>query len=396
MHKKSILLVTLLILLTTVACGFSTNLPFTGLINPQPSATVSSTERPAALVTATPIILANIQSTDLESRDQVMAALYERISPGVVSILITTSSGIGTGSGFVYDQSGHIITNYHVVEGATDLEVDFASGIKTRASVIGTDLDSDLAVIKVDLPAENLTPLAIGDSEQVRVGETVIAIGNPFGLNGTMTLGIVSAKGRTLESMRAADSGRYFTAGDIIQTDAAINPGNSGGPLLNLNGEVIGVNRAIRTDGTTTTGDPVNSGIGFAVAGNIINRVIPALIEKGVYDYPYLGITSQEDLNLDLLEELNLPRQTGVYVTGVTPGSPADIAGIHAGTRATSYADLMAGGDLIIAVDGRPVRGFGEMLSYLVYNKAPGDDVIMTVLRNNTEEEVTITLGKRP
>ena len=263
--------------------------------------------------------------------------------------------------------------------------------------MIGTDLDSDLAVVKVDdVPADQLVPVAIGDSDQVRVGETVVAIGNPFGYTGSMTIGIVSAKGRTLESMRSTESGQAFTAGDLIQTDAAINPGNSGGPLLDLKGEVIGVNRAIQTVATTASGEPASSGIGFAVPSNIVRRVVPALIANGSYDYPYLGITSQSDLTLDMIQELKLPQQTGAYVNSVASGGPADQAGLQGGTVETNYAGLYAGGDLIVAVDGQPVLSFGDMLSYLIYNKSPGDQVTMTVIRNDQQKEVTITLGKRP
>jgi 2-alkenal reductase len=158
----------------------------------------------------------------------------------------------------------------------------------------------------------------------------------------------------------------------------------------------VGVNRAIRTDGTNTSGEPTNSGIGFAVASNIITRVVPELIDNGKYEYPYMGLSSQEDFSLDVIEELNLPRQTGVYITAVVDGGPADKAGLQAGTRQTSYIGVNAGGDLIVAIDGQPVDTFNEMLSYLVYNKKPGDQVVMTIIRDNQEKEVTITLGKRP
>ncbi|TLN03118.1 PDZ domain-containing protein, partial [bacterium] len=228
------------------------------------------------------------------------------------------------------------------------------------------------------------------------VGQTVVAIGNPFGLSGTMTIGIVSAKGRTLESMREAEGSSFFSAGDIIQTDAAINPGNSGGPLLNLAGEVIGINRAIRTESSNTTGEPVNAGIGFAVSSKIVARVVPVLISEGKYEYPYLGITSQEELSLFLIEELNLPQTTGAYITSVTDGSPADQAGLRGGSIETSIPNLLAGGDLIIAVDGQPVRVFGDMLSYLMTSKSPGDTVVMTILRDGEQKEVTVTLGRRP
>jgi S1-C subfamily serine protease len=404
MNKKRILVLSVLSVVFISACQVSLGLP---------ELFQAPTAQPAVI--ATPLIqprLDNVAPTpdssiiplpdlppltsNLADRDTTLTDLYQHVSPGVVSILVTTADGVSAGSGFVYDKQGRIITNYHVVEGATEVEVDFPSGYKVRGSVIGTDLDSDLAVIEVNAPVEVLLPLSLGDSDQVQVGQTVIAIGNPFGLSGTMTVGIVSAKARTLESMRQTEGGSFFTAGDIIQTDAAINPGNSGGPLINLNGEVIAVNRAIRTLDTTATGDPLNSGIGFAVSVNILKRVVPVLIEQGAYDYPYLGVTSREDLTLDMIEELDLPRQTGAYIASVAPGGPADQAGLIGGSTPTSFAGLSKGGDLIIAVDGRPVLSFGEMLSFLINNKGPGDQVTLVVLRDGVEKEVQLTLGKRP
>lgn len=400
MNKKPILVAFILLVFVTSACGFSFQLPRFiqegSQLTAMPTLGRSTPQAVLPEVNLTPQTLRTVfPALDLAERDTLLVSLYEQVSPGVVAILVANELGGSSGSGFVYDSLGHIVTNYHVIEGATGLEVNFPSGLKTRAEIVGTDLDSDLAVIKVDVPQDTLVPLPLADSDQVRVGQTVIAIGNPFGLSGTMTIGIVSAKGRTLESMRQTDSG-FFTAGDIIQTDAAINPGNSGGPLLNLAGEVIGVNRAIRTTGATAAGDPVNSGIGFAVSGNIVRRVVPGLIANGEYNYPYLGITSRENLTLEMLDALGLPRQTGAYVTGVNPGGPAAEAGLVAGTRPTSFPGLPAGGDLIIAIDGRPVMSFGEMLGYLINNKGPGDQVTLTVIRNNQEREVTITLGKRP
>jgi 2-alkenal reductase len=328
--------------------------------------------------------------------DEVLVNLYERVSPGVVSLLVATSQGGGEGSGFVFDKSGHIITNYHVVEGATEIEVHFLSGLKVRGKVVGNDPDSDLAVVKVTAPERALIPLALADSNQLKVGQTVVAIGNPFGLAGTMTVGIVSAKGRTLGSLRQAPGGSLFSSGAIIQTDASINPGNSGGPLLNLKGEVVGVNRAIRTTSTTAQGDPVNSGIGFAIASNIVRRVAPVIIEKGKYDYPYLGVTSRDALPLAVLEALGLQRMTGAYVIEVAAGSPAEKAGLVGGTRNTSIAGLKAGGDLIIAIDGQPVQTFADLLGYLMTSKSPGDTVSLLILRDNKEQEVKVTLAKRP
>lgn len=325
--------------------------------------------------------------------DGSLVSLYERSLPGVVALRVTTAQGGGTGSGFVFDNSGNIVTNYHVVEGATDVEVDFSSGYKTYGTVIGTDLDSDLAVVNVDVPVEELVPLPLGDSSRLRVGQTVVAIGNPFGLSGTMTTGIVSALGRTLDSLNDAPSGGYFTAGDIIQTDAAINPGNSGGPLFNISGEVIGINRAIRTTSSSAIGEPVNSGIGFAVSINIVKRVVPALIEYGYYDYPYMGISSISDLSLQTIEALGLEQNTGAYVTSVSAGSPAEEAGVQG---ADANSSVPTGGDLIVGIDGIEVRQFDSLLQYLINNKAPGDVVVLTVLRDGKELDLEMTLGKRP
>jgi 2-alkenal reductase len=314
----------------------------------------------------------------------------------VVAIQVETTAGGGQGSGFVYDKDGHIITNFHVVEGSTNLEVDFPSGYKAYAKVVGTDTDSDIAVIKVDAPAAELHPLPLGDSDQVKVGQSVIAIGNPFGLNGTMTTGIVSALGRTLDSLHQSQDGGLYTAGDIIQTDAAINPGNSGGPLLNLNGEVIGINRAIRTNGTIIGGESGNIGIGFAVSINIAKQVIPELIKDGKYDYPYMGLSSLPSLSLTAQELLDLPQSVGAYVVSVVPGGPADKAGIKVGTETTDIQGLNKGGDLITAIDGQKIMTFGDLLKYLINNRKPGDTITLTVLRNGSEEEIEMKLESRP
>jgi len=388
MKGKATLLVFLSVLvLTLMACQITGLIPF--------QLTASPTAAPQTTLAPLPG-----GQTDLVSQQDRMVAIYGQISPGVVTIQTSQSDGtpVGLGSGWVYSADGYIVTNQHVVEGADKVEVDFPSGDKAFGNVVGTDLDSDLAVIKVDVPAAVLHPLTLGDSDQLKVGQIVVAIGNPFGLNGTMTTGIVSALGRALQSNRQAPggSGSYFSAGDIIQTDAALNPGNSGGPLLNLNGEVVGVNRAIRTTSTTTSGDLTNSGIGFAISINIVKRVVPYLIQDGKYDYPYLGITSIDDLPLQYLQELALTQYTGAYVTSVTPGSPANQAGVRAGTQATSIQGLEAGGDLIIAIDGHTVLHFDDLLKYLFNNKSPGETVVLTVLRGDQQEDLTLTLGRRP
>lgn len=331
-----------------------------------------------------------------EIPENLLVEIYQRSNPGVVAILVLTENGNGLGSGFVIDKDGHILTNFHVVEGVSELEVDFPSGFKTRGEVIGTDTDSDLAIVKVEAPPEELHPLPLGDSSQLKVGQTVVAIGSPFRFNGTMTTGIVSSMGRTLDSLRTAPGGSFFTAGDIIQTDAAINPGNSGGPLLNLQGEVIGVNRAIETYNINAEADPLNSGIGFAIAINTVKRVVPALISEGGYDYPYLGISSLPEINLLHQEALGLPQANGAYVTTVTPNSPADRAGFRGGTEESDIFNLYSGGDLIIAVDGRPIMIFSDLLSYLIQEKSPGDIVTFTILRGEQEIQLELTLGKRP
>jgi 2-alkenal reductase len=370
--------------------------------------TTFSATLPAVTVPAEPAIAEQIpeepvQTTrsaqnfpNLVELDGTLVALYEKVNPGVVAIQVLNQEGGGLGSGFVYDNEGHIVTNYHVVEGFNDLEVDFPSGFKARGEVIGTDTDSDLAVVKVEAPGEELFPLPLGDSAQLKVGQTVVAIGNPFGLSGSMTTGIVSALGRTLESMRIAPGGNSsFTAGDIIQTDTAINPGNSGGPLINLDGEVIGINRAIRTLNFSADSEPVNSGIGFAVAINIVKRVVPALIENGSYDYPYIGISSVDEIGLLEQEELDLPTSIGAYVTSVSEGSPAAEAGLRGGDRPTEF-QIPAGGDLITSIDGQPVRNFSDLLSYLINYKSPGDTVVLTVIRDNETFDVEVTLERRP
>ena len=376
---KRILVILTVLTLATLACQATTL-----------SAPTAATPSPQTTNNLAPDVMVAEPSFE----DGSLIDLYRKSLPGVVALRVTTAQGSGVGSGFVFDLNGNIVTNLHVVEGATEVEVDFASGLKTYGTVIGTDPDSDLAVVSVDVPSEQLTPLPLGDSAQLHVGQTVIAIGNPFGLSGTMTTGIVSALGRTLDSLKDAPTGGYFTAGDIIQTDAAINPGNSGGPLFNIDGEVIGINRAIRTTSASATGDPLNSGIGFAISINIVKRVVPELVQYGSYDYPYTGISSISDLSLQSIEALGLQRQTGAYVTSVSAGSPAEAAGVIGAT--SKNGSIPTGGDLIIGIDGIEIQQFDTLLQYLINNKAPGDTVILTVLRGDTEIDLEMTLGKRP
>lgn len=331
------------------------------------------------------------------SAQSALTDLYDRSIPGVVSIKTISGLAGGQGTGFVYNLDGYIVTNEHVVDGAETIQIDFNSGYKTYGNLVGIDKDSDLAVIKVDVPASELHPLPLGDSNQLKVGQSVVAIGNPFGLNGTMTLGIVSALGRTQESNREITSGGNFSVADMIQTDAAINPGNSGGPLFDLGGNVVGVNRSITTS-SINLGEPTNSGIGFALPINLVKKVVPALIEDGKFEYSYIGIStlSSELMTLDVINELELPQMTGVYVLSVSSGSPAEIAGIRGASVNTNMQGLQAGGDLIVAINDQPVRIWDDLISYLVEFTSPGDTITLTVMRGDNELKLPLELVERP
>ena len=385
MNRKITFSVALAILaISLMACSFTSLL--------------STPTAPAALSAGTvPTLPISSVPQDISTQQGQFTTIYAQINPGVVSIRTTNDEG----SGWVYSGDGYIVTNDHVVNGETTVEVDFASGTKTSGKVVGTDAYSDLAVIQVDVAAAELHPLPMGDSSIVQVGQTVIAIGNPFGLNGTMTTGIISALGRSLPSTEQLPSGGYFSTADIIQTDAALNPGNSGGPLLDLNGQVIGINSEIQTTSSTTTGQPANSGIGFAISINTIKRVVPSLIKTGKFDYAYLGISTLADqlLSLDVINALGLTKTAGAYVMSVASGGPADKAGILAGTQPLdqqNYPGLNKGGDLIIAIDCHPVLSYDDMIRYLDLNKSPGDTVTLTVLRGNQQQDIPVVLGTRP
>jgi len=346
------------------------------------------TAAPSALPTLTPAPTSASHVTN--PQEQELVDLYARVNPSIVSILVDLGSqGAAQGTGFVFDTAGHIVTNQHVIDGATAIEVDFPSGVKIAGKVLGSDPDADLAVIGLQGEAGQLAPLPLGDSDQVKVGESVVAIGNPFGYAGTMTVGIVSGLGRTVASNRAAPGGGSYTAPDIIQTDAAINPGNSGGPLLNLNGEVIGINKALESQ----TG--VNSGVGFAVASNTVRQIVPYLIQNGHYVYPYLGMTAQEDISLALAQQLHLPQANGVYVAAVVPGGPVAQGGLK-GDSATQNQQLRGDGDLIVAIDGHKVQVFSQLMSYLVNSTRPGQVITLSILRGGQPMDLKVTLGTRP
>jgi S1-C subfamily serine protease len=316
--------------------------------------------------------------------------LYEQVNPGVVNIQVYVErngvSGEGAGSGFILDSEGHVVTNNHVVADAKQVTVIFYNGLEANAEIVGTDDDSDLAVIKVDNLVEGAHPLPLGDSDQAEVGEWVVAIGNPFSLGGSMSLGIVSAKGRSIPSGVTG-----YVIPEAIQTDAAINPGNSGGPLLNLEGEVIGINAQIASGGSGT-----GSGVGFAIPSNIIRRVVPVLIADGVYEWPWLGVEGA-DLNLIMQEANGLEVQQGAYINTVITGGPADKAGLRgsSGTKQVGAFSVPVGGDVVIKADGQSVTDFDDLLS-IVASKNPGAVLMLTILRDGMQQEITVTLQVRP
>ena len=345
---------------------------------------------PQVETVATPAPLPTVANTQPVTIDQgledQLVSIYMRINPSVVHIFVfdeieDTSLPLGTGSGFVFDEKGHIVTNNHVVTEGDSFEVVFADGIRRSADLVGSDVDSDLGVIKVDELPQGATPISLSDSRDLRVGQFVIAIGNPFGEAGSMSVGIISGLGRTLESQRIAEGGGRYSLPEVIQTDAAINPGNSGGPLLDLEGEVVGVNSAI----STRTG--TNSGVGFSIPVNAVKQIVPRLISEGSYVYPFMGIRMLS-LNLELQEQLGLPKATGAYVTEVTGDSPSSEAGLIGANG--------PGGDLIIAVDGNEVISSDDLIAYLVFEAQVGQKVDLTVIRDGEEMVVPLTLGERP
>jgi serine protease Do len=365
-----------------------------------PSTSSEASSQPSA---EAPKIAINIPAgSDVES--EILKAVYEKVSPSVVSIVNLAvlqdpqASGAtipeSQGSGFVWDAEGHIVTNDHVVRDAKAIQVTFADGIELPAEVVGADPDSDLAVIKVDPKLITLVPVEPGDVDEVKVGQRAIAIGNPFGLEGTMTSGIVSAIGRSIPALTG------FNIPLAIQTDAAINPGNSGGPLLNDRGQVIGVNAQIRSDARA------NSGVGFAIPVNIVQRVAPALIQDGSYPHAYLGVSGRT-YSPAWAEVLGLSTETrGAYILDVIRGGPSEAAGLRAGTTETKILlgvstngleYLRSGGDLVTSIDSQPVTTFDDLLMYLESFKSPGDRVSLTVLRSGDEQKtITVVLGRRP
>jgi 2-alkenal reductase len=394
---KTIKWLSVLLIAAALAAGCR---EFTVFETPTPSRPLAVANVPAAVSTVLPQPIATPDKLTIQADevDQLLANIYERADPGVVNIDVSGGADLtefGSGSGFVIDQDGHIVTNNHVVDGADEIDVTFWDGSVATAKLVGADPYSDLALIKVTVEPAKLVPLSLGDSDRVRVGQRVIAIGNPFGLVGTMTVGIVSGKGRTLPADVSTNSGNSFSNPDIIQTDAAINPGNSGGPLLNSAGEVIGVNSAIRTDGTNRA----NSGVGFAVPSNTVKRVMQQLQEKGRVSYPYLGVSIDSHFTTgELASALKLPVTKGVVIASVVGGGPAERAGLKGGDQQITVRGIpvRVGGDIIIAIDNDAITSFDEMIAYLAARKQVGQTVTVTIMRGTETLQVPVTLDERP
>jgi len=341
---------------------------------------------PQQQVTAVPV------SLPVTENERYFSDIYNRVSPSVVSINVSGTSADGSqfgasGTGFVVDTNGDIVTNDHVVADASQIEVNFLDGTIVKGNIVGVDPDSDLAVIKVDLPAERLTPITFGNSDKLFIGETTLAIGSPFSQRWTLTSGIVSALDRTISGQTK------YSVGSVIQTDAAINPGNSGGPLLNLQGEVVGVNSQIASETRS------NSGVGFAIPSNLVKRVSQILISKGSIDYSYLGIQGASSLDLALIEALKIPNNTrGVVVSRVEQGGPADLAGLKSAASPTQIngENVPTSADIITAIDGINITDMSGLVSYLANNTEPGQKINLTVLRDGQQLSIPVTLTARP
>jgi len=328
---------------------------------------------------ATPV---SVAADGAESLQDTLTRLYQEVNPSVVYVVVSSDA---SGSGFVYSEDGYIVTNRHVAAAGRSYEIVFANGERQPATLVGADADSDLAVLKVAELPDGVEPLPLADAESIQVGQFAVAIGSPFGEQGSMSLGIISGLGRSLPSQRESAAGSTYSLPQVLQTDAPINPGNSGGPLLNLMGEVIGVNTAI----ASTTG--ANSGVGFSIPVAAVEQIVPGLIEDGQYAYPYMGATFDSEISLDEQRVYGVPQTQGAYVVGVTPGSPAARAGLIAADVRTG-----AGGDLIVDIDGHPIDDFSDLNAYLVFHTHVGQTIEITALRDGEQIALPLTLGTRP
>jgi serine protease Do len=404
MKKRYMILATVLLasLLVFSGCAVQTA-PVVNAPTPQPSPAPQVTQfAPSATA-----------PTDIETT---VENIYTQVSPSVVNIRVVQkvlypsfpeipgfpsfnfpgpqnyySSGLG--SGFIWDTQGDIVTNNHVVAGADRISVTFDDGTTVSGKIIGSDPDSDLAVVKVDMPADQLHPVQLADSTQVKVGQLAVAIGNPFGLQGTMTVGFVSALGRLLAAdSQTAQQGTTYSIPDVIQTDAAVNPGNSGGVLVDRDGMVIGVTSAIATSSGS------NSGIGFAIPSVIVQKVVPVLVKSGNYEHAWLGISGGA-LNPDIAKAMGLPQgQRGALIIDVTPNSPADKAGLHGSDKQITIdgEQVRIGGDIITAVNGQSIKSLDDIVTYLARSAEVGQTISLTVLRGGKETTVNVKLLARP
>ncbi len=421
--KRSKLAVTLLAVpvLVLAAC---TGSPAAAIQSAQSAASTQTTSSisPAALQSAASTTTTLQIPSSLTALQSSFESIFQQVSPSVVLINVidgstsTTSSSsnngnnspfinpfgnqpstpsAGLGSGFVWNSKGDIVTNNHVVSGATQITVTFKDGTTVPATVVGTDLNSDLAVIHVNVAASELHPVTLGDSTQLQVGQMVIAIGNPFGLDWSMSQGIVSGLSRSLPTnlnSQTTTSGPTYSIPDIIQTDAAINPGNSGGVLLNLQGQVVGITNAIESNSGS------NSGVGFAIPIEVVNKVVPSLISTGSYNHPFLGITAA-DMSPDLASAMKLPAQTkGALVVSVNAGGPAATAGLQGSAQQVTINGQATpvGGDVITAVNGQAIQSVDDLTSYLFLNTSAGQSVSLTILRNGKQMTVNVTTGTMP
>ncbi len=355
--------------------------------------------RAAPTATPTPLPLSTRADIATALQEQ-LVAIYDKAGPSVVHIrnrrtVVDFFGQVipqgGTGTGFVYDAQGHIVTNYHVVEGAQALDVTLADGRTFPASLVGSDPVNDLAVIRIRTNEPLPPPLPLADSAQLRVGQIVLAIGNPFGLEQTLTMGIVSALGRVIQS---PENNRFI--GEVIQTDAAINPGNSGGPLLDLQGRVIGVNTQI------VSPSGASAGIGFAVSANTVARVVPVLIARGFYPHPWLGVQVVE-LNPQLtalLEQagMKVPVTRGLLILETVANGPAARAGLRAPDRVVRVGNsrVPVGGDIIVRINDAPVATFQDLTVYLETKTRSGEIVTVTVVRDGKEQAIRVRLGTQP
>ncbi|MDK2982005.1 MAG: serine protease Do [Chloroflexota bacterium] len=416
MKKIAISLVGLVVIASLAACTAATtvNLPDSTATETSPAV---ESQAPTSAPADTQAMLA---APSLEGLQAAYESVYDAVLPSVVSIEVTSTvtqsmpampeipfdfglpndgsqnnnpqqyQESAAGSGFVWDTEGHIVTNNHVVENADTIRVTFADGTSVPATLVGNDASSDLAVIQIDLPASELTPIKVADSTQAKVGQLVVAIGNPYRLSSSMTTGIVSGLGRSL-SLESTSSSTY-TIPDVIQTDAAINPGNSGGVLVDIQGRLLGVTSAIES--------PVraNSGVGYVIPSIIVQKIVPFLIQDGFYQQPYIGI-SGTDLVPELAEAMNLDAtQRGALVIDVSSGTPAESAGLQGSDRTATIngQDARVGGDVITAVDGNAINDFEDLTAYLARYTNVGQTIEITYLRNGQEATTSLTLAARP